>query len=141
LAEELISGQNGYLWYASATRGLNTYTTLFTHRRTLEGSPDRMVAMIRAMERSLQWVHSHSAKDLADAIAGFFPEYQPNLLANALEHYKRLDLWAHSTVHSRIGYLRLKSAVLAGGWIESDVPFDRCIDLSLAVRASSTARM
>jgi NitT/TauT family transport system substrate-binding protein len=37
LAEELISGQNGYLWYASATRGLNTYTTLFTHRRTLEG--------------------------------------------------------------------------------------------------------
>jgi len=137
IAEDLISRNKGHLWYASASRGSNTYTTLFTRISTIARRASEIAGMVRAMNRTLSWVHAHSANDLASAVSGVFPEYDHRLLRNALQRYKDLSLWAATPVHNPVGFVRLKSAVLAGGWIKSDVGFDRCIDPQIAVNALS----
>jgi len=139
LAQDLIAKGGGHLWYAGALRGLNTYTTLFTLRRNLERFNGELCGMVKAMNAALNWVHCHSGSEIAAEIAEMFPEFSTQLLGDALDRYKRLDLWARSTIHDPIGFVRLKSAVLAGGWIKSDVPFDRCIDTAVA-RAAIASR-
>ena len=138
-AQDLIARGKGHLWYAGATRGLNTYTTLFTTKRNLTRLSPHLGAMVRAMNAALEWLHCHTGADIASEIGSVFPEFDVATMGQALDRYKRADLWARTTVHHPVGFVRLKSAVLAGGWIKNDIAFERCIDTEIA-HAARAAR-
>ena len=133
--ETLVRDGVGHVWYAAASRSLNTFTTLYTMRRTLEHNGDALYRMTRAMYRTQKWVAARDGADIAAAIAEYFPELDPTVLAGAMTRYKALGIWGRTPVHSPEGFVRLKCAVLSGGWIARDVPFDACIVTELAERA------
>lgn len=132
--EALVHGGLGHVWYAGASRGLNTYTTLFTTRRTLERERDALYRMTRALYRTQKWVDAHDGAEISAAIAELFPEIDHAILAGAMARYKALGIWGPTPVHSPEGFVRLKCAVIAGGWISRDVPYEACITTELAER-------
>ena len=132
--ETLVRDGRGHVWYAGASRGLNTYTTLFTTRRTLERERDALYRMTRALYRTQKWVDAHDGAELSAAIAERFPEIDRAVLAGAMARYRALGIWGSTPVHSPEGFVRLKCAVIAGGWIHSDVPYEACITTELAER-------
>lgn len=136
-AERLLASGAGHLWYAAATRGLTAYTTLVTRRGLLEQRQDELVRMTRAIHRTLGWFARTPASEIADRLHGYFPDVAPAIFAAAIERYRALGLWGSDPVIRREGYDRLHAAMRAAGALRRDVPFEACVDTSLAERAIS----
>lgn len=136
-AEELLASGAGHLWYAAATRGLTAYTTLVTRRPTLERRADDLLKMTRGLHRTLGWFAATPAVEIARALKSYFPDVSEPIFAAAIERYRKLGLWGPDPVIRREGYDRLHAAMRAAGTLKRDIPYELCVDTSLAERASS----
>ena len=134
-AERLIASGAGHVWYAAATRGLTAYTTLVTRRSILDQRGEEMLAMTRALNRTLGWFALAPAADIVRAVQDFFPDVDRTIFAAAIERYRALKLWACDPVIRREGYDRLHAAMRAAGALNRDIAFEACVDTSLAERA------
>ena len=133
-AERLIAS-GCHVWYAAATRGLTAYTTLVTRRSVLEKRQDELLAMTRAVHRTLGWFAVTPADEIAGKLRDYFPDVPTAIFAAAIERYRQLSLWGRDPVIRREGYDRLHAAMRAAGALGRDIAFDDCVDTSLARRA------
>jgi NitT/TauT family transport system substrate-binding protein len=88
--------------------------------------------MVRAMRRTLHWIAVTDAADIAVALREFFPDIPRELFAAAIARYRALDLYAADPLMPREGFERLKAAMMSGGALSRDIPFEDCVDTSLA---------
>ncbi|MBY0323884.1 MAG: ABC transporter substrate-binding protein [Reyranella sp.] len=136
-AEELLASGAGHLWYAAANRGLTAYTTLVTRRATLERRADDLLAMTRGLHRTLGWFAATPAVEIARLLKSYFPDVGEAIFAAAIERYRKLGLWGPDPVIRREGFDRLHAAMRAFGTLKRDIPYELCVDTSLAERARS----
>jgi len=130
--EELIEERAGHIWSAAAERGPTSYTTLYAARALLAARRRECEGMVRALYRTLQWVHAGDGNRLAAAIADYFPHLPQARLAKALARYQALGIWGRNPRLPQLGYERLKAGLLSGGLIKTAAPFERVVDNSLA---------
>ena len=102
-AAELTQGGGAYLWYAAASRGPTSYTTLNTTRDYAQRHPETLTAMCRAMYRTQKWIAAHDGRALAQAISSYFPHVPADTLAACYEHYRELGVWNSAPLMSREG--------------------------------------
>ncbi len=89
--EELVES-GCHVWYAAANRGSYSYTDFYARDRVLEAKRDELIAIIRGLYATTQWVHASDATTLASTISDyFFAILRPRLIA-ALARYKTLDI-------------------------------------------------
>ena len=138
-AEELIASGAGHLWYAAASRGLTAYTTLVTRREVLERRPEELLGMTRAMLRTLRWIAATPGAEIALALAEYFPAVPAEIFAAAVDRYRALGLWGTDPVLRREGFDRLKAAMISGGALSRDIPFETCVDNRLAEQVVAEA--
>ncbi len=136
-AERLVASGAGHVWYAAATRGFTAYTTLVTRRSTLVARNDELLAMTRAIHRTLGWFAKTPAHEIVRAVHEYFPDVDRATFAAAIERYRALNLWATDPVIRREGYDRLHAAMRAAGALGRDIAFETCVDTKLAERAIS----
>jgi NitT/TauT family transport system substrate-binding protein len=130
--EQLLRDGVGHIWYAGASRGLCTYTTLYALRRTIEEKADSLHRMTRAMYRCQKWLHSHSGTEVAAVLADYFADCPAETLAAAIDRYKALGVWGSNPILPREGFERLRTALLSGGLIEKAIPYESCMDMRFA---------
>ena len=124
----------GHIWYAAASRGLTAYTSLYTTRQCMARDPEGLLRMTRAMYRIQQWIATHSAAELADCVAAFFPDLPRSTLTAALERYKTLRLWNRTPLLQPEGLAWLDAACRSGGYIQHSVPYEQCVDMRFAAQ-------
>jgi len=134
-AEELIASGAGHVWHAAATRGLTAYTTLVTRRATLERRADDLFRMTLGLHRTLGWFAATPATEIARLLKSYFPDVGETIFVAAIERYRTLGLWGPDPVIRREGYDRLHAAMRAFGTLKRDIPYETCVDTSLAERA------
>ena len=134
-AEELIASGAGHVWYAAADRGLAAYTVLVTRRPLLNTRREELLAMTRAMTRTLRWIAATPGSDIARTLREFFPSVAPDIFAAAIDRYRGLRLFAPGPVLKREGFERLQAAMRSGGALDRAVSFETCVDNSLAQQA------
>ena len=88
--------------------------------------------MTHALAKMQKWLYAHSGKELAEAVASFFPNIPQELLARSLQRYLDAGLWARNPGMSRQGFERLGSSFLSGGLLKRPPAFEKCVDPSLA---------
>jgi NitT/TauT family transport system substrate-binding protein len=138
-AEELIASGAGHVWYAAADRGLTAYTVLVTRRPLLDTRRDELLAMTRAMMRTLHWMAATPGSEIARTLGEFFPAVAPDIFAAATDRYRRLQLFAPDPVLKQEGFDRLQAAMRSGGALDRAIPFEACVDNSLADQAFAEA--
>ncbi len=134
-AESLLATGEGHVWYAAANRGLTAYTTLVTRRATLSARREELAAMVRAMNRALRWIGATDGTEVARVLAGYFPDVPAALFAAAIDRYRALHLYGPDPVTRQEGFDRLAGAMVSGGALKALIPFDECVDNSLAQAA------
>ena len=134
-AEELVASGAGHIWYAAATRGLTAYTTLVTRRATLARRADDLLAMTKGLHRTLGWFAAAPGIEIARTLKSYFPDVRESIFAAAIERYRKLGLWGPDPVIRREGFDRLHAAMRAFGTLKRDIPYELCVDTSLAERA------
>ncbi len=134
-AESLLASGEGFIWYAAADRGLTAYTTLVTRRATIAARREELGAMVRALYRSLRWIRGTAGVEVARVLASYFPDVPPALFAGAIDRYRALQLYGPDPVTRPEGFDRLAAAMLSGGALKALIPFEDCVDNSLAEAA------
>jgi NitT/TauT family transport system substrate-binding protein len=134
-AESLLASGAGHLWYAAANRGLTAYTTLVTRRSVLDQKRNELLGMVRAMHRTLHWIRQTPGAEIQRVLASYFPDVPPTLYAAAIDRYRALGLYAPDPVTRPEGFNRLAAAMRSGGALKRDIPFQECVDNSLAEQA------
>jgi NitT/TauT family transport system substrate-binding protein len=132
--EELVE-QGCHIWYAAADRGLCSYTTFYCRDSVMQAKRDEFAKMVRALYRTLQWVHSVDATALAEAAAPYFPAVPMPRLIAIIARYKALGIWGDSPVLPRAGYERLLASMVSAGFVNPGTPYEVAVDNSLAEAA------
>ncbi|NKB49929.1 MAG: PhnD/SsuA/transferrin family substrate-binding protein [Alphaproteobacteria bacterium] len=126
-AEELLR-DGAHIWYAAATRGPTSYTSLFTTRRRFEAAPESMAALTCGLYQTLQWLIAAPPETVAETISSYFPDVSHDLLTACIARYQTLQIWNQTPVLSPAGFERLKTSCLSGGLITRDTPYEACVD-------------
>ncbi len=127
-----LRGGAAEVLYAASSRGPTVYTTFLASRDSIVRNRAAFDAMVRATRRTLDWVAEHSARELADAVAPYYPHVAGELLASSLQRYWDAGLWARTPQVSRQGFTRLADSMKSGGFISSLHAFEDCVDQSLS---------
>jgi hypothetical protein len=91
--------------------------------------------MVRAIQRTQQWIHARSAPEIAAAIISFFPALDRGVLAAALARYQAQSVWGRDPVLPEDGFDRLRRSLVSGGFIRRATEYAACVDNGLAQRA------
>lgn len=137
-AEALLNAGTGHLWYAAANRGLTAYTTLVTRRSVLAARRAELLGMVRGVHRALRWIAATPGSEVARVLASYFPDVPAPLFAAAIDRYRALGLYGTDPVTRREGFDRLAAAMISGGALTQAIPFETCVDNSLAEEAVAT---
>ena len=131
-ARALVDAGAGHVWYAAASRGPTSYTTFNTTRGFIEREPDTVLRLTRAMYRTLKWIAARDGRDIAEAIAGYFPDVPVTRLAACCDDYQSRGLWNRTPVLQREGLEWLRDAMLGAGAIRTRFACEDCADMRFA---------
>ena len=87
-----------------------------------------MAGLARGLYATQTWLATAAPEAVAEAIADYFPELAPDLVAACAARYQALGVWNRDPVLPREGFERLKASCLSGGLITRDTPFEACVD-------------
>lgn len=132
-AEGLVSGGHGHVWHRFSARGDIAYTTFYTTRRFAAERRDACVALARAMAAALTRLHAAAPVETAALVGpAFFPELPLERFERIVAQYREAGLWPRGIALPAAAYTRLKAALLTGGLISCDVPYDDAVDAALS---------
>lgn len=122
----------GDVLYAAASRGPTVYTAFIATRAGVATHRDAFVAMTRALAKMEQWLYAHSAKELAEVVASFFPRVPNEILVRSLQRYRDVGLWARDPAMSRQGFDRLGSSFVSGRSLSRQPVYEDCVEECLS---------
>lgn len=137
VVETALASGAGHLWHAASSRGRTTYTAFVTTRERLLRDSEPLLRMVRAIQRTQQWLLAAPVSAVAAAVAPYFPALDPGVLRGALARYRSQGVWGSDPVLPEDGFDRLRRGLVSGGFIRRAIPFEDCVDNRLALRASS----
>jgi NitT/TauT family transport system substrate-binding protein len=121
----------GDILYAAATRGPTVYTTFIATRDSIDRHRTAFVSMTRAIRHMQGWLAEHSAEELAEVTATYFPDIARDILTSSLRRYREAGIWARTPDVSRKGFARLAESLLSGGFIARMPTYEDCVDQSV----------
>jgi NitT/TauT family transport system substrate-binding protein len=128
----LLAEGAAHVWYEAARRGPTSYTCFYARRGTLASRRGELLRLVRAIDRTQKWVAKAAGPEIADAIAAYFADVPPAILAAACTRYQALGIWGTTPILPRAGYDRLRDGLVSGGFLSPGVPFETAVDNSLA---------
>jgi NitT/TauT family transport system substrate-binding protein len=127
-----VQDGSGNVLYAASTRGPTVYTTFLATRSAIDRNRSAMRAMTRAIARMQEWLAQHSAHELAELSADYYPDVAADVLLSSLQRYRDAGLWSRTVEVSREGFSRLAESLLSGGFISRLPQYEDCVDQGLS---------
>jgi NitT/TauT family transport system substrate-binding protein len=131
-AERLVSERRGHVWHRFSERGDIAYTTFYATRRFTGARREACRRLVRGMARAQKALFAATPGAIAAAVAGFLPEVSREALARIIGAYRASGLWARQPDLPPAPYVRLKAALVSGGLIRRDPPYEKVVDAELS---------
>lgn len=137
-ATEVEQAGKGYvLTSIGQESGEIPYTAYFAAQSYMTEHSDLIQRFTNAIAKGQVWVQEHSAAEVANSIAGQFPDTDVKVLTNVVQRYKDIDAWNQTPVMKQEALERLETVMEAAGELKHSewVDFDQLVDNSYAEAA------
>ena len=111
------------------------YTAYFAKKSYIEKNSDLIAAFTRAVYKGQQWVKTHTAAEIADAIKEQFPDTSAELLTASVERYQKIGAFCDTPVMSEASFTLLQKVIAEAGELSSPAPFDKVVNNTFADKA------
>ncbi|MGA7487139.1 MAG: ABC transporter substrate-binding protein [Xanthobacteraceae bacterium] len=119
--------------------GRADYTVFFAKKSWIEKNPELAQKWTNAIARAQAWMKSASEKDVAEAVAPFFPglTVEDNIAVVSRYRTVGVPIWATSTVVDPAGLAKAEEIMVVGGVLPADkkVDYDKIVTTSFAEKA------
>lgn len=112
--------------------GIVPYTTYNAKKSYIEENPDVIEGYTKAINKALEYVHTHTAAEVAEKITGYFPDTSLNDLTEIVQRYMDIDAWFKTTEISEEDFEHVQEIVKNAGELDKEAPYDKLIDNSFA---------
>lgn len=109
--------------------GIVPYTSYSARKSYIENHPDIIEKFTNAIQKGLDFVHSHTDEEVAEAITEFFPDTSKNDLVNVIKRYRSIDSWPTSTTFTEESFNHLQDIMIASNELKEKVPYEDLIYL------------
>lgn len=134
-AEMLTAEGAGHVLRAAAARGPTSYTTYYAPVAFVRRNRPACVALGRALYKAQIWLHRAAPEEIRDLIRPYFPDLSDAVMTGAIRRYLALGVWGRDPRLPLAGFLRLKMALVSGGFIARDVAYETCVDTAIIEEA------
>lgn len=107
--------------------GVVPYTSYSARISYLEEHPEIIEKFTRAIQKGLDYVHSHTDEEVAEAIMKEFPDTSKNDLIGVVERYRKIEAWPTTTTFTKESFEHLQTIMQEANELEEKVPFDKLI--------------
>mgnify|MGYP000476493736 FL=1 len=103
--------------------GVVPYTSYSARISFIEENPDLIAGFNRAVQKGLDYVHSHSDEEVAKTILSFFPDTSLNNLTEVVGRYREINAWPTTTSFTEESFNHLQDIMIDAGELEEKVPY------------------
>lgn len=111
------------------------YTAYFAKKSYIAENSELIAAFTRAIYKGQQWVLSHSAAEIAETVAEFFPDTSIELLTASAQSYMDIDAWCDTPVMEETSFDLLQQVMSEAGELTKTAPFDAVVNNTYAKAA------
>lgn len=116
---------NGYVVASlGEASGYVPYTAYCAKKSYMEENPDTIRQFTAAIQMGLDYVNTHSAKEIAEIIAPQFEETDLETITTIVDRYLQQDTWKTDTVFSQESFDFLQNLLIEAGELDSKVPYE-----------------
>lgn len=108
------------------------YTAYFAKKSYIQENADLITAFTRAVYKGQQWVKNHTAAEIAETVASFFPDTSAALLTASAQSYIDIGAWCDTPVMDADAFARLQQVMREAGELNTEAPFDKVVNNTYA---------
>ena len=119
-----------------AAAGDIPYTAYFAKKSYIEQNGDLIQRFTNAVYKGQQWVATHTAAEVAKAVADSFPDTSLELLTASVESYRSIDAWNTDPVMSEESFNRLQAVMSEAGELTQMADYSKVVNNTFAAAAA-----
>ena len=104
------------------------YTTYMTKKSYLENNKEIIQGFTKAIQKGLDYVFTHTDKEVAEVITSYFPDTSMNDLTEVIKRYRDADSWYSTTYITEEGFDRVQNIMDNSGKLEKQAPYDKLVN-------------
>ena len=134
-ATEVEQAGHGYVLCSIGEQsGEIPYTAYFASRSYMDAHPEVIQGFTNAIARAQQWIMTHTDREVAEAMAGQFPDSDLDTLEAVTARHRQIDAWNSTPVMEQAALERLETVMTEAGELDAAdwVDFDAVVDNSYA---------
>ncbi|WP_102274176.1 ABC transporter substrate-binding protein [Cytobacillus massiliigabonensis] len=108
------------------------YTTFMTKESTIKEKKETIEKFTRAIYKAQQWVDSHNAKEIADAIKGYFDNTNIETIEMVVERYKNQGSFATNPILNEDGWNNLQDVMEEAGELPERIDYETLVNTEIA---------
>lgn len=108
--------------------GTVPYTTYNAKKSYIEKNPDVIEGYTKAINKALEYTHTHTAKEVAEKITSYFPDTSLNDLTEIVKRYMDIDAWFKTTEITKEDFDHVQKIVKNASELEKEAPYDKLIN-------------
>ena len=133
-----LAGQGYVLCSIGEESGEIPYTAYFAAQSYLDSRGDVIQKFTNAIARGQRWVQEHSDLEVAQAIAGQFPDTDLQVLERVSARYRSIGAWNETPVMEEAALNRLMDVMEEAGELDARADFSGLVDNRFAQRAAKS---
>ena len=98
--------------------GVVPYTSFIAKKSYIENNKDVIKNFTKAINKGLDFVHTHTSMEIAEAIHPDFSETNISVLSNIIERYINIDAWFTTTYIKEKDFKHVEEIVKNSGYLE-----------------------
>ena len=122
--------KNGYGYVVASVGelgGVVPYTSYSARISYINNNKEIIANFNKAIQKGLDYVHSHTDLEVAETILNQFPDTSLNDLEEAVKRYRENDTWPKSTKFTEESFNHLQDIMIDYGALDKKVPYSELI--------------
>ncbi len=108
--------------------GVVPYTAYNARKSYMEENPEVIEGFQKAIQKGLDYVHSHSDEEVAKVILDQFPDTSLQDLTKIVKRHREIDSWFTTTYIEEKDFNHIMDIMENAGELEKRAPFDKLVD-------------
>lgn len=107
--------------------GTVPYTAYNAKKSYIEKNPDVIKGFNKAIQKGLDYVHSHTDEEIAETILDYFPDTSLNDLVKIVKRYREIDSWYDTTYINEEDFNHIQEIMQNAGELDTFASFDKLV--------------
>lgn len=99
------------------------YTAFNAKKSFIENNKETIKYFYKGIEKGLNYIHTHSSKDIANIIKDEFPDTKEEDLITMIDNYKSADTWLNNPKITEDMFINLENMLIDNFEIKELVPY------------------